>query len=111
MKAQTINQIWAFGSSSGGNVYQTIRWESGAVSCDCPGWTRRVAPDGSRSCKHTRMVDLGLADQACLATNPPESIKKLTQFYPEQAFAKKIKAKKEPEAPSPAARGMTLEDE
>ena len=41
-------------SSSNPNVeYLTLIYTDGTMSCNCPGWTRRVAEDGSRSCKHT----------------------------------------------------------
>jgi len=61
-------KVWAFESSSGSKIYHTILHTDGVVSCDCPGWTRRVAPDGSRSCKHTRAVDMGTADMECVGT-------------------------------------------
>ena len=37
----------------------------GSTSCDCPGWCKRTALDGSRSCKHTRSVLMGAADREC----------------------------------------------
>jgi len=43
-------------SSNPNKVYETLVYQDGSVSCNCPGWTRRVAPDGSRSCKHTVKV-------------------------------------------------------
>lgn len=60
--SKAIHKTWAFRSSNGHTMYQTLLFAGGETSCDCPGWTRRVAPDGSRSCKHTRMVELGIAD-------------------------------------------------
>ncbi len=60
MKA--IAQVWIFASSSGRGTYETLQYVDATTSCNCPGWTRRTAPDGSRSCKHTRMVDLSRAD-------------------------------------------------
>lgn len=59
---KTIAQSWAFRSSSGDQIYQTLRYTDGSTSCDCPGWTRRVGADGSRTCKHTRSVEMGVAD-------------------------------------------------
>lgn len=53
---------WCFKSSSSGKLYQTIRYTDSSLSCDCPGWTRRVAPDGSRTCKHVRSVLIGTAN-------------------------------------------------
>ena len=49
----------------GDRRYQTLLYADGSTSCDCPGWCRRVAGDGSRSCRHTRSVLLGTADQEC----------------------------------------------
>lgn len=49
---------WKFKSSSGNKIYEVLYYEGGSVSCDCPGWTRHVASDGSRSCKHTRALEI-----------------------------------------------------
>ena len=50
-----VQQVWTFASDSNPDrEYQTLRYPDGALSCNCPGWTRHVAGDGSRSCKHTR---------------------------------------------------------
>jgi len=65
-----IHKVWTFRSDSDPDVsYQTLLCTDGTTSCECRGWCRRVAADGSRSCKHTRMVDLGTADQHCTATH------------------------------------------
>lgn len=64
-----VTKAWTFGSdSSPTKKYQTLLHENGTVSCDCMGWTRRVAADGTRSCKHTRAVDMGVADSQAEAT-------------------------------------------
>ena len=69
MKKQ-ITKVWTFSSDSNPNIeYQTLQYRDGTTSCDCKGWTRRVAADGSRSCKHTRYVDMGTADDHCGATH------------------------------------------
>jgi hypothetical protein len=65
MSARAIVKCWRFASSRGGHSYQTLLYADGSTSCECPGWCRRVAPDGSRSCKHTRAVVLGNADREC----------------------------------------------
>ncbi len=71
-----ITRVWTFASDSNPNIqYQTLQYADGRKSCDCPGWCRRVAADGSRSCKHTRWVDLGTAKQHCLATHDYETHK------------------------------------
>jgi hypothetical protein len=63
-----IGKVWTFSSDSNPNVqYETLRFVDGTTSCNCKGWTRRVAADGCRSCKHTRCVDMGAADDRCIA--------------------------------------------
>jgi hypothetical protein len=67
---KTISKVWTFLSDSNPNVqYETLQFMDGTTSCNCKGWTRRVAADGSRSCKHARYVDMGIADQQCTATH------------------------------------------
>jgi hypothetical protein len=61
-----IATTYAWRSDASDKVYQTLQYDNGALSCDCMGWTRRVAADGSRSCKHTRNVQMGLT-QGCLS--------------------------------------------
>ena len=60
-----ISKCWTFLSSRGDRRYQTLLYADGSTSCDCPGWCRRVAGDGSRSCRHTRTVLMGSADREC----------------------------------------------
>ena len=67
MSGAALAKCWTFASSSGGGRYQTLRYANGTTSCECPGWCRRVAADGSRSCKHTRSVLMGTADRECLS--------------------------------------------
>lgn len=57
---------WRFNSSSGDKVYETLQYEDGTTSCDCPGWTRRAI----RDCKHTRAVRLGDANLAAIKHGP-----------------------------------------
>jgi predicted nucleic acid-binding Zn finger protein len=71
-----ISKVWTFSSDSNPNTeYETLQYLDQTTSCNCPGWTRRVASDGTRSCKHTRYVDQGIADQNCTATHNYESNK------------------------------------
>lgn len=71
-----IRQVWTFRSDSNPAVeYQTLQYTDGTTSCNCKGWTRRVAADDSRSCKHTRYVDLGTAGHHCTATHNYETSK------------------------------------
>ncbi len=51
--SKIISRVWTFPSDSNPNVsYQTLQYADGTTSCNCKGWTRRVAADGSRSRKH-----------------------------------------------------------
>ena len=60
-----IAKSWMFASSSGSGIYETILYVTGATSCNCKGWTSHLdKKTGQRSCKHTRMVEQGVADQA-----------------------------------------------
>jgi len=71
---KTISQVWQFPSESNpSKEYETLRYTDGSTSCNCPGWTRRVAADGSRSCRHTRLIDMGRADAMCSATHHYET--------------------------------------
>jgi len=65
MKSAAIARCWTFVSSKGDRRYQTLLYTDGSTSCDCPGWCKRTAADGSRSCKHTRSVLMGSADREC----------------------------------------------
>lgn len=58
-----IAKVWTFESSSSSAKYETLQYTDGSTSCNCPGWTKRAI----RSCKHTRMVDQGIADSECVA--------------------------------------------
>jgi len=65
--SKAIAKSWVFKSGSNPNkTYETLQYVDGSTSCQCPGWTRQVKPDGSRTCKHTRMVESGMADSECI---------------------------------------------
>ncbi len=71
---KNISKVWTFSSDSNPSVqYETLQFADGTTSCNCKGWTRRVAADGSRSCKHTRCVDMGTADNQCNAAHDYEN--------------------------------------
>ena len=71
-----ISQVWTFASGSNPDLeYETLQYTDGSRSCNCPGWTRRVAQDGTRSCKHTRSVDMKRADHQCTSTHRYEPVK------------------------------------
>ena len=87
--SKSIRQVWIFRSDSHPDLeYQTLQYVDGSTSCACKGWTRRVASDGSRSCKHTRWVDMGTADHHCITThkyenhNPQPQINHAQQIKP-----------------------------
>ena len=61
MIKQPVAKMWYFPSSSGNKTYETLQYEDGTTSCNCLGWCRRVASDGTRTCKHTRQVESGSA--------------------------------------------------
>jgi hypothetical protein len=72
--SKIISKVWAFPSDSNPNIeYETLQYEDGTTSCNCKGWTRRTALDGSRSCKHTRQVDMGTADGQCKTSHQYKS--------------------------------------
>ena len=74
--SKPISQVWTFHSDSNPDInYETLRYTDQSMSCNCPGWTRRVAADGSRSCKHTRSIDMGTADQQSSASHSYAPIK------------------------------------
>jgi hypothetical protein len=64
MTGKKIVKVWSFKSAHAGGRYQTLQYDDGSTSCDCFGWTRRCK-NGQRSCKHTRDVALGIADETC----------------------------------------------
>src|SRR5581483_10846266 len=71
--SSSIRKVWTFRSDSNAALeYETLQYSDGSTSCNCKGWTRRVTPVGGRSCKHTRLVDLGAADRHCVATHDYE---------------------------------------
>jgi hypothetical protein len=65
---QPVAYTWLFGSKSNPKAvpHETRQYYDGTVSCNCPGWTRKVQPDGSRTCRHTRLVETGHADEFCV---------------------------------------------
>jgi hypothetical protein len=82
---KNISQVWTFASDSNPSVqYETLQYADGTTSCNCMGWTRRVAADGSRSCKHTRCVDMGTADQNCTATHSYQDHQTHQNHQPQQ---------------------------
>ena len=68
MSLGTIAKVWTFGSKSNpSKTHETLQYTDGSTSCGCSGWCKRVAADGSRTCRHTRLVDQGLADSEAVS--------------------------------------------
>lgn len=68
-----IAQVHFFDSSSSSKKYQTLEYEDGTTSCDCPGWTRRIDTKGRRSCKHTRQVEAQRKGTPVLVMKPAQA--------------------------------------
>src|SRR5207248_6853623 len=65
-----VSKVWLFQSDSNPDTqYETLEYSDGSTSCNCKGWTRRIAADGRRSCKHTRLVDMQKADLHCTGSH------------------------------------------
>ncbi len=98
MIKKPIIKVWTFRSKSSDTTYETLQYNDMSTSCNCMGWTRRVANDGSRSCTHTRSVDMDTATAESIKfhsyIDPPT--KKAPQPVPVkvQAPAKKAPVKK-----------------
>lgn len=68
-------------SSSPGRTYEAVKTIDASysqvvqVTCNCPGWARRVQPDGSRMCVHTRLIQSGdpSKDPLFVSCDPPLS--------------------------------------
>lgn len=69
-----VVKVWTFRGNLRGSVqdrYETIRYADGTLSCDCRGWCRCADEDGNRTCKHTRMVEQGVADKRAMTVRVP----------------------------------------
>lgn len=66
-----IDCLVDFASSSSDRKYVTTVWRSGKVTCNCPGWTRRVDKNGGRQCKHTLEVANNI-EAARIASQKPK---------------------------------------
>lgn len=66
---KTPVHLWRFKSSSGTGTYETLKYDDGSTSCDCMGWTRRCV-NNQRTCKHTRAVESGDAEQLAASHSP-----------------------------------------
>lgn len=67
--SRVIVKVWEFPSSSNpNNHYEALLHDNGYKSCNCRGWTMKREGQ-ERSCKHTRMIDMGTADRECTASH------------------------------------------
>lgn len=60
MKSKIVSRYAFQSKSSPGRHYETLRYDNGTLSCNCPGWTKNAL----RVCKHTRGVQMQLAIDA-----------------------------------------------
>lgn len=88
MTQKDIAQVWTFNSSSGSSTYETLQYVDGSTSCNCRGWTIKRAGK-ERSCKHTRMVDQGIANDQCVAHKDYRELQTGTKKAAAQPKAKK----------------------
>ena len=84
-----IAKLWMFTSSSGNQEYETLKYTDGTTSCNCPGWCfmKRTTADGQRSCKHTRLVDRGVADRECIDSTMYDVVEPASEPASEPAAA------------------------
>ena len=52
----SVTAAWAFASSSGATVYETVLTEEGELKCNCPGYVFK-RKDEERKCRHTRLLE------------------------------------------------------
>jgi len=107
-----IAKVWTFPSSSNpSKTYETLLYTDGSTSCNCPGWTRRVAADGSRTCKHTRLVDQDRADAESLSHKDYAGKGGVTKAAKEATKPKSPKSKKkEEESTDPMSKELNTLD-
>lgn len=111
MKKEIIGRE-SFESSSSSKVYEVLTYTDGTTSCNCKGWTRRVAEEGSRSCKHTRAVEEAM--KYTLPTTPKAALEELKKAIVETGHFEGVirdgKCKYE-EVMVPVSEGVSIEKE
>lgn len=75
--------------SSPGKTYQTLLYDDSSTSCDCKGWTfkRRNVIGGGRTCKHTRLVEAGIAEQHAVKVQDYRKAQPKRSFVTERIVA------------------------
>ena len=79
MSKKPIAKVWTFESSSGSATYETLQYTDGTTSCNCRGWAIKKKGTDYRTCKHTRMVDQGIADDYCISCKNYAEVKQPSQ--------------------------------
>ena len=113
---KTVAKTWNFESdSSQGKFYESVLYVDGSTSCGCKGWTQRKPdPDGNRTCKHTRMIDSGVADQAAAASQTYATLSAATivnKKFPAIKAAKAGKGKAAKQEPETKGRKFDFSDD
>lgn len=89
-----VVKSWIFKSSSSDKEYETRQYSDGSTSCNCKGWCILRPGQTQRICRHTSMVEHGIADSRAVSVNN----RRPTQHAPEtpariQAQAKPVMTK------------------
>lgn len=64
MATKPVENVYYFESSNKDHIYEAIEYTDGTTSCNCPGWVFKKS--AGRGCKHTRLIEVGLASRDCL---------------------------------------------
>lgn len=104
MPSKTIASLFVFRSDSDATkTYQTLVYQDGTMSCECPGWKfkKKLTPDGQRTCKHLRWIDTGLAEAHAVTVK---------QYAPVWKQSSPLTQRPEPQQPSlPQRQGRRFE--
>lgn len=66
-------KTWTFASDSNSNrTFTTTLRDDGTRHCTCHG--AKMLANGSMSCKHTRLIDQGMADEACISSSGSSNV-------------------------------------
>ena len=96
--SKAIATLFIFASESNGlKSYQTLLYVDGTTSCDCPGWKfkKKTTADGARTCRHTRMIEAGIARMNATKTVEYEAVtapqrKEFARVLPKPIAARKF---------------------
>lgn len=66
MSKAIVTTYFFASESSPDKLYQALVYDDGTTSCECKGWIfKRRNVGGDRTCKHTRLIESGLAERHC----------------------------------------------